>query len=58
MGIQQDIIKYYGEIWRKMNQDSDLRTLQKMNPLFAIRQENFENRASIVWDLAAAVVVL
>jgi hypothetical protein len=48
MGIQQDIIKYYGEIWRKMNQDSDLRTLQKMNPLFAIRQENFENRASIV----------
>jgi hypothetical protein len=32
MGIQQDQIKYYGKIWWKMNQDSDLPTLQKMNP--------------------------
>jgi hypothetical protein len=22
MGIQEDLIKYYGEIWQKMNQDS------------------------------------
>jgi hypothetical protein len=21
MGIQEDLIKYYGEIWQKMNQD-------------------------------------
>jgi hypothetical protein len=50
MGTQIDLIKYYGKIWQKMNHDSDLCTLRKMNlggvggdePLFAIRHEKMK----------------